>query len=287
LLAAPALDLPGIAHVVAVVCGTGTVGRTIRVGQAGPSNHGIAEVRRLPLEDVAVSRGWGYMLVLPPWLKGTQADTSRLCDEGSAFWLGRLAIRSLLHHSDRLSSSPIHATQPPQLLLLHRDLLAYFGVPDPMDLIELISLTATSFLCLGVGEAVAKRNASVAGAARVVFAWAFPDDGIPLLPTPPDSPDKDSGLDLAAASRAEALRLAQRSIIPLIELTLELLGDQSVVDPGHTALALGGGLMMSKGYRGLLEDGLRREGVGFGQEVVVRDAAGEGARGLARVEFGV
>ena len=59
LLAAPALDLPGIKHVVAVVCGTGTVGRTIRVGQAGSSAAG--QVRRLPLEDVAVSRGWGYM----------------------------------------------------------------------------------------------------------------------------------------------------------------------------------------------------------------------------------
>lgn len=63
LLAAPALDLPGIEHVVAVVCGTGTVGRTIRVGQAGPSSNGHTDnkVRKLPLEDVAVSRGWGYM----------------------------------------------------------------------------------------------------------------------------------------------------------------------------------------------------------------------------------
>ena len=56
LLAAPALDVPSIKHVVAVVCGTGTVGRTIRVGHASGKG-----VRQLPLEDVAVSRGWGYM----------------------------------------------------------------------------------------------------------------------------------------------------------------------------------------------------------------------------------
>ena len=60
LLAAPALGMPNIKHVVAVVCGTGTVGRTISVGHAGGKG-----VRQLPLEDVAVSRGWGYMWVLP------------------------------------------------------------------------------------------------------------------------------------------------------------------------------------------------------------------------------
>lgn len=73
MLAAPALDLPGVEHVVAVVCGTGTVGRTIRVDKV-PSAHsspglegvngggqGSRKVRQLPLEDVAVARGWGYL----------------------------------------------------------------------------------------------------------------------------------------------------------------------------------------------------------------------------------
>ncbi|CAD6583383.1 MAG: hypothetical protein TREMPRED_003535 [Tremellales sp. Tagirdzhanova-0007] len=271
LLAAPAFDLPGIEHVVAVVCGTGTVGRTIRVGLAAaePSDEMQGKVQKLPLQDVAVSRGWGYML----------------CDEGSAFWLGRLAIRSLLYHADRLSSSPIHSPEPPRLLPLHRDLLAYFATSDPMDLIELVSLTGPFVDGLSIGEAVAKRNAAVAGAARVVLTWAFPDDAEP--PTPPDSPDKESGLDLAGLSRDTALRLAKASVAPLIELTMSLLGDQSVVTPEKTVLALGGGLMMSKGYRGLLEAGLRSEGVSFGEEVVVGDAAGVGARGLARVEFGI
>lgn len=73
ILAAPALDLPGVDNVVAVVCGTGTVGRTIRVGkvksaQSSPALEGVdsapqgtRKVRQLPLEDVAVARGWGYL----------------------------------------------------------------------------------------------------------------------------------------------------------------------------------------------------------------------------------
>lgn len=74
LLAAPALGIPSVKHAVAVVCGTGTVGRTIRVDQASslpstdvemsePNRRG--RLRALPLEDVGVSRGWGYMWV---WL---------------------------------------------------------------------------------------------------------------------------------------------------------------------------------------------------------------------------
>jgi hypothetical protein len=66
LLAAPALNLPGIKHVAAVVCGTGTVGRTLEVQHPtlvlNGNSVGVAEpLRTLPLDDVAVSRGWGYM----------------------------------------------------------------------------------------------------------------------------------------------------------------------------------------------------------------------------------
>ena len=167
-----------------------------------------------------------------------------------------------------------------------------------MDLIELVSLTGPFVDGLSIGEAVAKRNAAVAGAARVVFSWAFPEEhsnpvggevvvggGVP--PTPPDSPDDDAGLDLVAKSRMDARRLADMSIVPLIELTMSLLGDGSMVKADRTALALGGGLMMSRGYRGLLERGLEKRGLRFGEQVVVSDAAGAGARGLARVEFGV
>jgi hypothetical protein len=66
LLAAPALEMPGMKHVVAVVCGTGTVGRTIEISPstlAETADHeevGSA-TRQLPLTDVGVSRGWGWL----------------------------------------------------------------------------------------------------------------------------------------------------------------------------------------------------------------------------------
>ncbi|KAK8866105.1 hypothetical protein IAR55_001256 [Kwoniella newhampshirensis] len=296
-LAAPALDWPEVDHVVAVVAGTGTVGRTIRV--ASPSSGASAsgtdaegKHRGLPLEDVAVSRGWGYLL----------------CDEGSAFWMGRLAIRSLLALADRYASTSIYTSSTPPYLPLHRDLLNYFGTSDPLDLITITSLTGPGNQGLDAGEATSRRNALIAGAARVVFRWAFPDDvaAAPTanggIPTPPgsadgqpeqelDQPQIDGDGDLLSkddenGSHEEALRLAKHSVAPLIELTTSLLGDGSVVRPSRTALALGGGLMMSKGYRSLLLEGLKKDGIDFGKVVVVKDAAGEGARGLSRVEFG-
>ncbi|ORY34265.1 hypothetical protein BCR39DRAFT_477181 [Naematelia encephala] len=271
LLAAPVLSRQEFNYVAAVVCGTGTVGRTIRLDRQ--ESHGIG------LEVVGYSRGWGHLL----------------CDEGSAFFLGRAALRSILFALDRSNSSHLFATKPDPIstptfstpLPLHRDLLAYFATPDPADLIGLVSLSGPGVEGVEVGEAVGKRNALVAGAARVILRWAFPEEQTPSSPSPPSPPIEQDQGELAKASREEALRLAQECISPLIELTLALLGDGSVVKPQETALALGGGLMMSPGYRGLLLTGLKARGVEFGSVGVVSDAAGVGARGLAAVEFGL
>nr|ODN87479.1 hypothetical protein L203_03256 [Cryptococcus depauperatus CBS 7841] len=274
LLAAPALSLH-MDHVLALVAGTGTVGRTIKVREG--------RRRGLPLEDVAVVRGWGYLL----------------CDEGSAFWIGRLAIRALLFLSDRHASSGIYSSLPPQLLPFHRDLLTYFRTNDPLDLISIASLTSSGMVEEDEGEATSRRNALIAGAARIVFKWAFPEDemlrgGSSGMPTPPGSEGGDSDREsmvgqeeeMETASHLAALHLAKQAIKPLVELVLSLLGDQTVVKPHRSVLALGGGLMMSEGYRRLLLDGLAKQGILFGRTVVVRDAAGEGARGLGRVEWG-
>ncbi|OCF73983.1 hypothetical protein I204_05833 [Kwoniella mangroviensis CBS 8886] len=286
LLAAPALDIPGIDHVVTVVAGTGTIGRTIRIRSSS----------KLPLEDIGIARGWGYLL----------------CDEGSAFWLGRLAIRSVLALADRHASSSIYSSSPPPLLALHRDILEYFGTTDPADLITLASLSNSIFDGLDIGEATAKRNAKIAAAARVVLKWAFPDEN-PVrngLPTPPgstdgeveDSSDVDmdmeseaevelemiSGLGTDEKSQKEAMKIVSKSIQPLVELTLECLGDMSVVKLDKTILVLGGGLMMSKGYRSLLLDGLAEteDKVRFKRVLKVDDSAVEGARALGKIEFG-
>jgi hypothetical protein len=127
----------------------------------------------------------------------------------------------------------------------------------------------------------------MAGAAKIVFKYAFPDDTITLPPSPPMSLDSDSasGFDPVQESRKEAMRLATMSVKPMVELTTELLGDGTVVDPQHSALSLGGGLWNSVGYRKLFLDSLRKDGIHFKEVLVVGDPGGEGAKGLARVEF--
>ncbi|WVW82505.1 hypothetical protein I302_104516 [Kwoniella bestiolae CBS 10118] len=311
LLAAPALDIPGIDHVVAVVAGTGTIGRTIRVSPK-ISDQPPSKKAGLPLEDVAIARGWGYLL----------------CDEGSAFWLGRLAIRSVLAVADRHASSSIYSTPTLPLLPLHQDILEYFGTADPADLINLASLSHDSLAGLDIGQATAKRNAMIAGAARVVLKWAFPEDA-PLgrvsgLPTPPGSEDGSEASDIDMESESEceagsilelstpdldlertpripseeeememksqmeAMKIVSKSIQPLIELTLECLGDSSEVKLERTVLVLGGGLMSSRGYRKMLLDGLARseEKVRFKRVMGVDDPAVQGARAVGRMEFG-
>jgi hypothetical protein len=92
--------------------------------------------------------------------------------------------------------------------------------------------------------------------------------------------------DDVTRSKEVALALVKRAIRPMVELTMDLLGDGTVAQPETTVLALGGGLWQSRGYRSLLQDGLKREGVEFGRILLVEDAAGAGAHGLASVEFG-
>ncbi|WRT64330.1 uncharacterized protein IL334_001262 [Kwoniella shivajii] len=317
LLAAPALAIPGIDHVVAVVAGTGTIGRTIRVSplNANPTDSlstlNNIRKRSLPLEDVAISRGWGYLL----------------CDEGSAFWLGRLAIRNVLSLADRQASTSVYSSVTPSMLPLHRDILRHFGTTDPAELINLASLSNGAFEGSDIGEATSKRNAMIASAARVILKWAFPGDnplGLSGLPTPPASTDGESEteaendmemeVDLEShsdipnskslshkttgeilvsrpeehqMSHLEALRLTRKSIIPLIELTESLLGDSTIVKTDKSALVLGGGLVMSNGYRKLLLDGLKKENIEFNRILIVDDAAGEGVKALSQIEFGI
>jgi N-acetylglucosamine kinase-like BadF-type ATPase len=281
LLAAPALIQSGIDHCVAVVCGTGTIGRAIKLtgrDELPPSPPVHAELdgsdesprqtsapktigleKGLPLEDVGVARGWGFML----------------CDEGSAFWIGRLAIRYLLSVWDRDHSPHIYSSPPPEHTPLYDDLLEYFAVEDPTELIGIVSLMTDFTDDLSTGEAQAKRNAYMAGAARVVFKWAFPAEN-----------STDIISDAAQAAHGAALQIAKSAIAPVIQLTLETLGDRTIVFPKRTALNLGGGLWNSTGYRTLYLDGLAAENAVFRHVNLVTDAAGESAKALAGVIWG-
>ncbi|WVR06052.1 hypothetical protein IAU60_003080 [Kwoniella sp. DSM 27419] len=315
LLAAPAIALPGVRHAVAVVAGTGTVGRTIRVSASNSSADtgetvaecGQEDLRKpgLPLETMAMAKGWG----------------SLLCDEGSAFSLGRLAIRDVLYLADRQTSASIYSAPRPQLLPFHQDILEHFGTTQPADLITFVSLAGPSTEGLSVAAATSRRNAVIAGAARIVLKWAFLDDvpvglgpSVPALtntngtgemfdqtdvslPSPGSptilndikSSDTEGPINFhgcpAKQSHVHALRLAKKAVEPLLELTMSLLGDQTVVKPATSALVLGGGLMLSEGYRKLLVARLADSGAVFRQVVVVADAAGQGAEALAKAVF--
>lgn len=186
------------------------------------------------------------------------------------------------------------------MLPIYRDLLSYFGTNDPYDLINLVALTGPLTDGLPVGDATSKRNAMLAGAARIVLGWAYPDERqvdqspaaavVPSTTVPPPSPpesersQEDETTD-TDESQSVALKLVRKGIEPLVELAIGLLGDGTAVQPETTVLALGGGLFMSKGHRQLLREGLEREGVHFADIVLCRDAAGEGARAIAKVEF--
>lgn len=193
----------------------------------------------------------------------------------------------MMFYADRSASTSIHSSATPARIPLHDDLLAYFGCEGPMGLIDVTSLSGPYVAGLSVGEAVAKRNALMAGAAKIVFKYAFPEDDGISPPSPPISLHSDSSaeMDPYQESRREALRLARKSVEPMVELTTELLGDRTVVDPHHSALSLGGGLWNSNGYRKLFLDSLHKDGIDFKEVLVVGDPGGEGAKGLARVEF--
>ncbi|WWC86429.1 uncharacterized protein L201_001306 [Kwoniella dendrophila CBS 6074] len=302
LLAAPALGVPNIDHVVTVVAGTGAIGRTIKVS---PDSSDISRSQAfLPLEEVAVASGWGYLLG----------------DEGSAFSLGRMAIRSVLAIADRQNSSSVYSSSTPRFSPLHNDILRHFGTTDPTDLITIATLTNTMFDGMHPNEATAKRNAMIAGSARIILKWAFPEDQLVAptsgLPTPPGSlngeskteneigehDDIDSDTVMSSEpeivntkihfsvdepenlkSHKEAKNLVYKSIKSLRELTLECLGDLTTMNLHKTSLVLGGGLMMSEGFKNLLLDVLQKENVTFKNVITVDDAAGEGARALSRL----
>lgn len=202
----------------------------------------------------------------------------------------------------------MYSSTAPCQLALHRDLLDYFGTDDYMDIINVVSLNDNTFSGVSIGTATARRNALMAGAARIVFRHAFPEeqnDTAPIAPArisvpngkPPSPPLSETESSVSAdtpakamsdpGSHAEALNIARSAVRSLIDLTLDLLGDRTVVQPETTALSLGGGLWQCAGYRELMLAGLAKEGVRFREFMVVSDAAGVGARGLAQVEFGM
>lgn len=175
--------------------------------------------------------------------------------------VGRAAIRSVLRIADKQSSEALYSTPIPGLVPFHRAVLDHFGLSDPLDLIDVASLSGHRVKGMSIDAAAATRNASLAGVARVVLSHAFPATGV---------------------ASSEALQIAKDNTQPLVELAVNLLGDLTVVEPETTLLSLGGGMWRSDGFREYFLAALseRMNGRWFAEVLVVHDAAREGARGL-------
>ena len=244
-----------------------------------------------------MSKGWGYLL----------------CDEGSAYSIGRLAIRSILAEDDIISSalflSPPRKT-PIQRLGLHQALMDYFGVKDGAELIDRVYSNHWSS-STGSGEqverifasAIANRKVWMAEATRVVFRYAF-GASPPTSPTGTEPHVVSEGdrvemeeMDDEAESRQAAIEIAKIAIQPLIDIVrrlslpaLSLLPPlilsephphPHLLSPTKSVLSLGGGLFKVEGYKQLLLDGLLEYGLVFAEVIIVGDASEEGARVLS------
>ncbi|GAA5960655.1 hypothetical protein JCM21900_005443 [Sporobolomyces salmonicolor] len=243
LLAAPSVLLPCIESTIVLVAGTGSVGLAFRKRGQGLD---------VGLDLVGVSGGWGYLLG----------------DEGSAYCVGRLAIRRLMTAADaRLSFSLANpSSKPAPLLPLFSALLIHLRASDPAHLIDKAYTHHSDPASSTFAERETERKLWIAEGARLVFSYAFEDS---------DADDE---------SRAMARSILEEALGPLVETTLTLIGDRSVVDPSKGALFLGGGLWNSEGYLRMLTTSLAAKQVAFAKVGIVKSAAEEGARALVALD---
>ncbi|KAL8284005.1 hypothetical protein RQP46_005118 [Phenoliferia psychrophenolica] len=237
LLASPCSLIPHVDSAVVLVAGTGTVGISFRKDGTNLVCSGI-------------SGGWGYLLG----------------DEGSAYAVARLAMRSILTSSDALQShsflSPL--SPPPPQLALHTALLKHFGVPTAAALVAKTYRDHSTPLDPSFESAEANRKVWIAESTRIVFAYAF----------------GEVGLGATDDSRTVALGIAAESARSLVDIAVRLVGEREIVDPRRAALALGGGLWKATGYSELVVRGLAERGIQFAEVVTVGDPAQAGVLAL-------
>ncbi|GAA5964140.1 hypothetical protein JCM3765_005352 [Sporobolomyces pararoseus] len=237
LLAAPALGEPRIESTVVLVAGTGSVSLAFKK-------------QGTDLKMVGLSGGWGYLIG----------------DEGSAFWVGKLAMRQLMLAADASQSQSLKGGSPTPLLPIFTALLERLGVSSPEEMIDRIysvqSEAGDSSSPSTFSAAETSRKLWIADASRIVFDYAFTN-----------SVDKDS--------RELAISILQEAISPLVQATIRL---SKEFDPSTSLLALGGGLWGSTGYSELLLEKLRENGLVFSKVSVVKTASAEGAKALLALD---
>ncbi|GAA5956946.1 hypothetical protein JCM8115_003872 [Rhodotorula mucilaginosa] len=227
LLAAPSLAMDHIDSTIALVAGTGSVNLVFR--KVGGE-----------IQLSGMSGGWGYLLG----------------DEGSAFAVGRLAMRCLLSDYDARTTTSLRdqgRTEAPPLLPFYAALLTALKVPDAATMVDKTYSDSDEL----------ERKLWVASGSQTVYDFAF-----------------DRILDVDEASRSTAMDIVREAVLPIVETVISLIGNGSKIDPQRTLLSLGGGMWSAEGYRRLLWDGLRARGTEFAEVRFVASAAEEGARAL-------
>lgn len=189
-------------------------------------------------------------------------------DEGSAFCVGKLAMRRLMLAADAAQSQSLRissaspTTTP--ILPIFTSLLERLDVSDPSEMIDKIYSDHSISSPSTFSAAETQRKLWIADCSRVVFRYAFEDDSVD------------------ETSQKIALSILEEAIEPLVDATLRLLdGD---LDSTKSSLSLGGGLWNSDGYRDMLLKKLRDKRVEFSHVAVVKSAAEEGAKALLALD---
>ncbi|GAA5903201.1 uncharacterized protein JCM6883_002727 [Sporobolomyces salmoneus] len=235
LLAAPAVSLPHIESTVVLVAGTGSVSLAFK--KEGTE-----------MKIVGLSGGWGFLIG----------------DEGSAFCVGKLAMRRLMLQADASQSQSFQSQcTPTPLLPLFASLLERLEVSDPAEMIDRIySSPDPASSTFSTYETRSKLW--IADSSRVVFRYAFEDAEV----------DSESG--------KVALSILDEAIQPLVDATIRLL--QYGLEASKSSLSLGGGLWNSSGYKEMLLEKLNEKGVKFSHVAIVRSAAEEGVKALRAMD---
>ncbi|KAF8986333.1 hypothetical protein BDQ17DRAFT_1548480 [Cyathus striatus] len=169
--------------------------------------------------------GWGYLLG----------------DEGSAYDIGREAIRALLTERDNGRA----------LSVFMKSVVKCLGC----DEVEVVS--AVYDPARGVGDPKLR----VASVCRVVFEFAFPSSSASSSVSASPSP---SSYPVALDIVQKAAKAAARTLLPLFS------GPRKIV-PSESTLVMGGALCLMREYREMVLDALKGEGYVFERVVVVDD----------------
>ncbi|KAG6853196.1 hypothetical protein C0991_006185 [Blastosporella zonata] len=204
---------------VVLIAGTGSLANSFTLTSAE---------NKLVSSSVERAGGWGYLLG----------------DEGSAYFIGREAIRRTLRHRD--------AGRPPTAF--HTSVAAHFGCTSIAGIISAVYSPGQFREDSYAKPLDSDPKLRVASLCRAVFAAAYPD-----LPAKPDF---------------EALEILREGANAAVDTLMYLIKDKDHINPVTSTLVLGGALGQIKEYRELLVRELWERGEVFSSVEAVDDAAG-------------